>query len=185
MSSKPFSILSYNFALSIVLTIWTTCVVIVILIYTHKNGSTYIRFGPGDNVKIMQFPVASWHVWSYVFVSILFSQSLYIISTEMIRPWILNILMDPKSRDLGGYSYSQVQFMCFSYYTFAAVIQMFQVQAVMAQADFACTILGADLFISFITTHFFICEKNLHKEDVSAHNIDCSKHGLLEEEGKK
>lgn len=135
---------------------WLGVVGTVCAVYARTHATRYFRVGPGPGLFFVGFVVDSWHKWAQVVVIVVLSQVIYMLAMESVSPWIMNTVMDPKTTRIPTYSYTQIQYICNVYYTFAAVVQLVQVQVVVAQADLAAIVVLVDLLVSLVTTHLFV-----------------------------
>lgn len=139
---------------------WLGVVGTMCTVYARTHATRYFRFGPSAGLFFVGFAVDTWHKWAQVVVVVMFSQVIYMLAMESVSPWIMNTVMDPKATRIPVYSYAQIQYICNVYYTFAAVVQLVQVQVVVAQADLAAVVVLVDLVVSLVTTHLFVRGKD-------------------------
>ncbi len=142
-----------------VLVSWLVVVGCTCAIYAGVHDTGYFRIGPSPSVFFLGFALDTWGKWGQVVGLVAVSQVIYMVTMESISPWIMNTVMDPKATRIPLYSYLQVQYICNVYYIFAAVVQLLQVQIVVAQADLAAVVVVVDCVVSLVTTHIFVKSK--------------------------
>lgn len=142
-----------------VLVTWLVVVCCTCAIYAGVHDTGYFRIGPSPSVFFLGFALDTWGKWGQVVGLVAVSQVIYMVTMESISPWIMNTVMDPKATRIPLYSYLQVQYICNVYYIFAAVVQLLQVQIVVAQADLAAVVVVVDCVVSLVTTHIFVKSK--------------------------
>lgn len=142
-----------------VLVAWLVVVGCTCAIYAGVHDTGYFRIGPSPSVFFLGFALDTWGKWGQVVGLVAVSQVIYMVTMESISPWIMNTVMDPKATRIPLYSYLQVQYICNVYYIFAAVVQLLQVQIVVAQADLAAVVVVVDCVVSLVTTHIFVKSK--------------------------
>ena len=150
----------YLLQITHVLVVWLLVVGISCTIYAKDHSIGYFRIGPSKNLVFVGFVLDTWSKWTQVVVLVIVSQIIYMLTMESVSPWIMNTVMDPKTTQIFHYSYSNIQYICNTYYMFSAVVQLVQVQIVVAQADLAACIVFVDLIVSLITTHIFVTGKD-------------------------
>ena len=153
------------------LVVWLVVVGCTCAVYAGVHNTGYFRIGPSPGVFFLGFAIDTWCKWGHVVGLVAVSQVVYMLTMESISPLIMNTVMDPKATRIPLYSYVQVQYICNVYYIFAAVVQLLQVQIVVAQADLAAVVVVVDCLVSLVTTHIFVRSKEAVGVDAALRGV--------------
>ena len=139
--------------------LWVWLLVVVIFMFTIsarelQHGRSFFRWGPTEELFFISIQINTWARWSTLIVFVFVTSVQKLLGDEIISPWIINSLMDPKEHNFRT-SWVETQVTTQGYYAFCVLTRFVQISVSITQFDFVCVLLVTDLFVSFCTTHMF------------------------------
>lgn len=139
--------------------LWLWLLAVAIFLYTIsaeevQHGRSFFRWGPTEELSFLSVKINTWTRWSMLMAFVFVTSVQKLLGDEIISPWILNSLMDPKEHDFRT-SWTETQVTTQGYYAFSVLTRFVQISVSVTQFDFVCVLLATDLVVSFCTTHMF------------------------------
>ena len=141
-----------------VVIIWIAVIAITIGgLYNHMNavGANYYRFGPHDNFIIIGIPINTpgkyFTAVLYCFINSLIRTSI----NNILKPWLINSVQDiniVKPKQIRSFAY-EVTYVITIYNWVDWYVYM---NLLLAQVDLFLTEMFADVFMSVITTYYYL-----------------------------
>ena len=140
--------------------LWIISISGYVIYLQDSNLIVFFNFGPNPNVNFIGVVVDNWTKWSQLMMFTIVTQSLKMLADEIISPWIINTIMDDKSKiQNDNINYYKSQFICQTYYLFSAIVKFIQIGISITQLDFVLVYISTDLIISLYTTHMYLKSK--------------------------
>lgn len=134
--------------------------ILTTIININDKTTTYIRFGPQENLFIVGIQINTYNLYFCVVLYCVFNTILRTINTGLISPYITNYIQDTfRSENIEeikmyGYEIVVVNILFIWFDWVASLIIIF------TQFDFMLYQLICEIIISLITTHYYINNKN-------------------------
>lgn len=134
--------------------------ILTTIINVNDKTTTYIRFGPQENLFIVGIQINTYNLYFCVVLYCVFNTILRTINTGLISPYITNYIQDTfRSENIEeikmyGYEIVVVNILFIWFDWVASLIIIF------TQFDFMLYQLICEIIISLITTHYYINNKN-------------------------
>lgn len=111
------------------------CFVMLMFACTGVLKSNFVRFGPSEHVKFLDYTIDTWSKWMFVNVFNVIDSGMWELAHEAIHPWEMNTVLDPKCKSL-PYSKLTCILVLESYYMHKVIIGPFSFWMSLTQIDF-------------------------------------------------
>ncbi len=148
--------------------IWIVIISITISsLYNHMNetGANYYRFGPHDNFIIIGIQI---NTGGKYFIAVLYCFINSLIRTSIgniLKPWLINSVQDiniVKPKQIRGFAY-EVTYVVTIYNWVDWYVYM---NLLLAQVDLFLTEMFADVFMSVLTTYYYLNTESQDKKQL-------------------
>lgn len=103
--------------------------------YTGVLHSRFMRFGPSEHVKFLDYKIDTWSKWAFVALFNVVDSAMWELAHEAIHPWEMNSVLDPKTVAL-PYSKTTCILILESYYLHGVIIGPIAFWISLTQVDF-------------------------------------------------
>lgn len=156
---KKKNILNNPYFSSQILICWFAIIVVFFAVMGLFEGN-FFNIGPSSNVVLFGLKIDTWSKWTAIVVFNFIDMIIFEWSTEVIRPFILNEIQDPKSREL-NISKTRV-FLIINAYEFCTYVRhVINFSMVFTQIDLLFAVFLGNFVSQNLTTYNYIKDKKI------------------------